>query len=75
MLDLYVSDFQDPENELPHPHVPQAQNNILDLMTFSGDAKAVLAIWPYIALKTAPLVLSDRTNKFRRVPYDPADQR
>jgi hypothetical protein len=51
MLDLYVSDFQDPENELPHPHVPQAQNNILDLMTFSGDAKAVLAIWPYIALK------------------------
>jgi len=51
MLDLYVSDFQDPENELPHPHVPQAQNNVLDLMTFSGDAKAVLAIWPYIALK------------------------
>lgn len=51
MLDLYVSGFQDPENELPHPHVPQAQNNILDLMTLSGDAKAVLAIWPYIALK------------------------
>jgi hypothetical protein len=51
MLDLYVSDFQDPENELPHPQVPQAQNNVLDLMTFSGDAKAVLAIWPYIALK------------------------
>jgi hypothetical protein len=51
MLDLYVSDFQDPENELPHPNVPQAQNNVLDLMTFSGDAKAVLAIWPYIALK------------------------
>jgi len=51
MLDLYVSDFQDPENEQPHPHVPQAQNNVLDLMTFSGDAKAVLAIWPYIALK------------------------
>ncbi|WP_285410034.1 Ig-like domain-containing protein [Pseudomonas sp. FR229a] len=51
MLDLYVSDFQDPENELPHPQVPQAQNKVLDLMTFSGDAKAVLAIWPYIALK------------------------
>lgn len=51
MLDLYVSDFQDPENELPHPQVPQAQNNVLDLMTFSGDAEAVLAIWPYIALK------------------------
>lgn len=51
MLDMYVSDFQDPENELPHPQVPQAQNNILDLMTFSGDAKAILAIWPFIALK------------------------
>ncbi|WP_454563202.1 Ig-like domain-containing protein [Pseudomonas sp. AIG] len=51
MLDLYVSDFQDPENELPHPQVPQAQNNVLDLMTFSGDAKALLATWPYIALK------------------------
>jgi hypothetical protein len=51
MLDLYVSNFQDPENELPHPQVPQAQNNVLDLMTFSGDAKALLATWPYIALK------------------------
>ncbi|MCP1475050.1 hypothetical protein [Pseudomonas sp. EB276 TE3739] len=50
-LDLYISGFSDPENQLPRPQVPQAANNVLDLMTFSGDAKVLVATWYYIAPK------------------------
>jgi hypothetical protein len=50
-LSLRVLSFQDPENDLPRPEVPQSQNRILDLMTFSGDARTLLAQWPFIALK------------------------
>lgn len=46
-----VLSFQDPENELPRPEVPQAQNHVLDLMTFSEDAKTLVAPWPFIAPK------------------------
>ncbi|VVP07573.1 hypothetical protein PS865_03181 [Pseudomonas fluorescens] len=51
MFDLYVSDFQDPENELPRPRIPQAKDDILDLMEFTGDATALLETWPFIAAK------------------------
>ncbi|MBX9410476.1 Ig-like domain-containing protein [Pseudomonas baetica] len=50
-LDLYVSGFSDPENQLPRPEVPQATDDVLDLMTFSGDAKVLVGKWPYIAVK------------------------
>lgn len=50
-LDLYISGFSDPENQLPRPQVPQAANNVLDLMTFSGDAKVLVPTWYYIAPK------------------------
>lgn len=49
MFDLYVSDFQDPENDLPRPRIPQANNDILDLMESTGDATALLETWPFIA--------------------------
>ncbi|MGY1891729.1 Ig-like domain-containing protein [Pseudomonas sp. SDT291_1_S447] len=51
MFDLYVSNFQDPENELPRPQIPQAKDDILDLMEFNGDATALLETWPFIAAK------------------------
>jgi hypothetical protein len=50
-LDLYVSNFKDPENDWPRPSVPQATGNVLDLMTFNGDAKALVSKWSFIALK------------------------
>ncbi|WP_339476996.1 hypothetical protein [Pseudomonas fluorescens] len=50
-LDLYISGFSDPESQLPRPEVPQAANDILDLMTFSGDARVVVAKWYHIAPK------------------------
>lgn len=49
--DLYISGFSDPESQLPRPEVPQAANDILDLMTFSGDARVVVAKWYHIAPK------------------------
>lgn len=51
MLDLYVSDFQNPEDDLPRPRIPQANDEILDLMEFTGDAIALLGTWPFIAAK------------------------
>ncbi|MGE1177309.1 Ig-like domain repeat protein, partial [Pseudomonas bananamidigenes] len=50
-LDLYVSNFEDPENDWPRPQVPLATSDVLDLMTFSGDANALVLKWPFIALK------------------------
>ncbi|MHC8386091.1 hypothetical protein [Pseudomonas sp. LB3P14] len=50
-LGLRVLAFQKPETELPHPRVLQATVNVLDMMTFSGDAKTLVDLWPYIALK------------------------
>lgn len=50
-LDLYVSDFQNPETELPRPRVTQATGDVLDLTTFTGDADALVDRWPFIALK------------------------
>lgn len=50
-LDLYVSNFEDPENDWPRPQVPLATSDVLDLMMFSGDAKALVLKWPFIALK------------------------
>lgn len=51
ILDLNVSGFQDPENELPRPRILQAKDDILDLMEFTGDATALLETWPFIAAK------------------------
>ncbi|MBV4474919.1 Ig-like domain-containing protein [Pseudomonas botevensis] len=48
---VFVSTFNDPENQLPRPEVPQAKDSVLDLMTFTGNANARVARWPYIALK------------------------
>ncbi|MCF4995073.1 hypothetical protein GIW70_00625 [Pseudomonas syringae] len=50
-LGLRVLSFQDPENELPRPQIPQATDDVLDLMTFTGDADVLVERWPYIALK------------------------
>ncbi|QTD34903.1 Ig-like domain-containing protein [Pseudomonas fluorescens] len=50
-LDLYVSNFEDPENDWPRPQVPLATNDVLDLMMFIGDARALVLKWPFIALK------------------------
>ncbi|SEM74259.1 hypothetical protein SAMN04487857_104333 [Pseudomonas sp. ok272] len=43
--------FQDPENELPRPQVPQSSSGVLDLMLFSGNANVTVQKWPFIALK------------------------
>ncbi|WP_434768113.1 Ig-like domain-containing protein [Pseudomonas triticicola] len=51
MFGLYISDFENPENDLPRPRIPQAKDDILDLMEFIGDAIALLATWPFIAEK------------------------
>ncbi|WP_432218925.1 Ig-like domain-containing protein [Pseudomonas kribbensis] len=50
-LGLRVTGFDDPENDLPRPQVRQSVNQILDLMTFSGDANTLVSKWHYIALK------------------------
>ncbi|WP_322846945.1 Ig-like domain-containing protein [Pseudomonas sp. B33.4] len=48
VLPLNILDFQDPENDLPRPQVPQADKAILDLMEFAGDARVLVNIWPFI---------------------------
>ncbi|MFJ5238080.1 Ig-like domain-containing protein [Pseudomonas neuropathica] len=48
-LPLNILDFQDPENDLPTPHVPQADKAVLDLMEFVGDARVLVNVWPFIA--------------------------
>ena len=48
-LALRVLNFQDPENDLPRPEVPQALNSVLDLMMFSGDPRVLVKRWPFIA--------------------------
>lgn len=49
ILNLNVLNFQDPEKQLPRPQVPQAQNTVLDLMTFTGNATIRVEKWPHIA--------------------------
>ena len=51
VLDLLVDQFKDPEKELPRPDVPQALNDVLDLIFFSGNAQVLVRPWPFIALK------------------------
>ncbi|MFJ4494450.1 Ig-like domain repeat protein [Pseudomonas atacamensis] len=46
---LNVLGFQNPEKDLPTPEVPQAVNAVLDLMEFSGDARALVKPWHFIA--------------------------
>lgn len=48
---LRILAFQDPENELPRPQVPQATAGVLDLMTFTGNPDVKVKAWPHIALK------------------------
>lgn len=48
-LPLDVLDFQDPENDLPRPKVPQAVDAVLDLMEFAGDPRVLVDVWPFIA--------------------------
>ncbi|WP_339547298.1 Ig-like domain repeat protein [Pseudomonas sp. RA_35y_Pfl2_P32] len=50
-LSVRVLAFEDPENELPTPEVPQALDNVLDLTTFTGNADVTVKAWPHIALK------------------------
>jgi hypothetical protein len=38
------------EAQLPKPVVPEAQNGVLDLSTFAGDATVTVAKWPLIAV-------------------------
>ncbi|WP_085694290.1 MULTISPECIES: Ig-like domain-containing protein [unclassified Pseudomonas] len=51
LLTLNVLRFQSPETELPRPEVPQAVNQVLDLMEFAGDPDVQVKVWPYIALE------------------------
>lgn len=48
ILDLKVLNFQDPDKQLPTPQVPQAVNDVLDLMTFTGNPNVTVAPWPHI---------------------------
>ncbi|MFI8226826.1 Ig-like domain-containing protein [Pseudomonas sp. NPDC085632] len=48
-LPLNILDFQDPDNDLPTPQVPQADKAVLDLMEFAGDARVLVNRWPFIA--------------------------
>ncbi|WP_460095256.1 Ig-like domain-containing protein [Pseudomonas sp. S2_B03] len=48
-LPLNILEFQDPENDLPTPQVPLAEKAVLDLMEFSGDARVLVNVWPFIA--------------------------
>ncbi|MGE8189897.1 Ig-like domain-containing protein [Pseudomonas sp. NPDC086278] len=50
-LSLNILSFQDPEKELPRPEVPQAKNDVLDLMEFTGDARVLVKAWPFIAAR------------------------
>ncbi|WP_367256313.1 Ig-like domain-containing protein [Pseudomonas sp. stari2] len=51
-LGLRVTGFDDPENDLPRPQVPESDDNrVLDLRTFNGNATILVAKWHYIALK------------------------
>lgn len=47
ILELTVNDFG--EGELPTPVIPQAQNGVLKLDSFTGDAEIKVAPWPLIA--------------------------
>ncbi|MBV4459722.1 Ig-like domain-containing protein [Pseudomonas sp. COR58] len=51
MLTLNVLRFQSPETQLPRPEVPQAVNQVLDLMAFAGNPDVLVKVWPYIALE------------------------
>ncbi|CAI8791595.1 Ig-like protein group 2 [Pseudomonas sp. IT-347P] len=62
MSDLYVSNFQDPENELPRPRIPQAKDDTLDLMEFTGDVTALLETWPFIDTKQCIWFFVDGTT-------------
>jgi hypothetical protein len=51
VLNLSVSAFEDPDNELPHPAITQAdpQEMELNLATFTGNATVTVDKWPFIA--------------------------
>ncbi|WP_051065878.1 Ig-like domain-containing protein [Pseudomonas fluorescens] len=52
-LALKVLAFQDPDNQLPKPWMPQANNttSVLNLATFTGNANVTVGRWPFIAAK------------------------
>ncbi len=47
-LNLKVLNFQDPDTQLPTPRVPQAFNDVLDLMNFTGNPNVTVVPWPHI---------------------------
>ncbi|HEY0287847.1 MAG TPA: Ig-like domain repeat protein, partial [Pseudomonas sp.] len=50
VLPLKVTNFVDPETQLPHPVIPQAdaQTKVLNLATFTGNAAVKVGTWPFI---------------------------
>ena len=50
-LALNILSFQNPEKDLPRPEAPQAKNDVLDLMEFTGDARVLVKAWPFIAAR------------------------
>ncbi|AUM71222.1 hypothetical protein [Pseudomonas fluorescens] len=46
---LTVSNFSDPDTQLPHPLIPQADQarQVLNLATFTGNAEVTVAKWPF----------------------------
>jgi len=51
-LDLTVSNFRDPDNELPWPLITQAidASKVLIFNSFTGNANVTVAKWPFIAV-------------------------
>ena len=51
-LALAIGNFSDPDTQLPHPQVTQANadRQVLNLATFSGNAEATLSKWPFSAV-------------------------
>lgn len=49
--DIKVLTFQDPETELPRPQVPEASDDVLDLMEIPANASITVAVWPFAAAR------------------------
>ncbi|MEA9978564.1 Ig-like domain repeat protein, partial [Pseudomonas sp. AA4] len=53
LLELMVSTFQDPENQLPRPRITQANDasKVLILSSFTGNAQVTVGKWPFSAAR------------------------
>jgi hypothetical protein len=53
LLELTVSSFLDPENQLPRPRITQADDasKVLNLSSFTGNAQVTVGTWPFSAAR------------------------